>query len=441
MPTTAALRPDASVSNNWTANGTFPSNLADAVSQPTAPGTGSGFISSSTAGQVAEMDLGTATLPVGATVTAARIWVYAAGGTKRAVGVTLKTGASVLAGSDTNRVVAAGAAAGWYSLEYSGSLTQGQIDALRIRCAVESTGGGGASAATVYAAYAEVDYTSVTTYERSSDVSAVTAIATAATFFHVLSATVGVSAASATASAGYVIRAADVAASASAGVTTAGQRALLRATGASATGDIATSGVNATASRSVAVSAVAGASTAGQRDLLRQAGAGAATGTTTAGLVIRERATAAGAAADASVSGFQRELLRQIGASATGSIATSGQIAGGATTYERAADATAATSVTSSGTVTPPHERSATASAAGAITTAAQRDLLRAIVADAIGAIDATGARAAPAPTGVLDYSGSLGTRRDLLAAASARDTAQGASSTEPSSTVTGVID
>lgn len=154
------LRPDVSVSNNWdTVNGTFPGNLAAAVTQPTAPDTTANFIRSGTAGDVAEANVGTDTLPLGATVTGATLWLYASGGAKRAIGVTLKTGTTVLAGSDTNRVVAASAAEGWYSLPFTGSLTQAEIDALRVRFAIESTaGGGGAGVDTVYESYIVVHY-------------------------------------------------------------------------------------------------------------------------------------------------------------------------------------------------------------------------------------------------------------------------------------------
>lgn len=162
------LRPNASVANAWTTNGTFPANLAEVVTQPTAPATGSGFIQSTTAGQVAQAELSTFTLPAGETVAEVDVWIYGNAGAKRSFNAELLTGTTVLA-TATN-LIPAGSGNGWYTFSFVGSLTQTEIDALRVRLTTTSTaGGGGAGFVNVFAVYVEVDHQPATANVNASD--------------------------------------------------------------------------------------------------------------------------------------------------------------------------------------------------------------------------------------------------------------------------------
>lgn len=147
------LRPNATVSNSWDV--ALPALAAhdaldDAVTQPTAPDTLTDAVSTSTATAVCEVAVADQTLGATETVTETRLWVYAAGGTKRSITVDLRHGTTSL-GTTT---VGAGAAAGWVSVTSTVALTQAQVNDLRCRLTCNSTaGGGGQTAVAAYAAY------------------------------------------------------------------------------------------------------------------------------------------------------------------------------------------------------------------------------------------------------------------------------------------------
>jgi len=397
MPSTAALRPDVAVSNNWdTTNGTFPGNLADAVTQPTAPSTASGFIRSATAGDVAEADVGTETLPGGATVTGATLWLYGSGGAKRAVGATLKTGSTVLAGSDTNRVIAAAGAEGWYSLSYSGSLTQSQIDGLRCRFAIESTaGGGGAGTCSVYAAYIVVDYSVVTTHERSAALSVATAIATTGTFFSVISAAAALSASTTVASAGSIAKDRSASLAAASSIATTPQRDL---------------------QRSASLAGGASLTSAGRRDVHRQAALTGAAAVTVSGYA--ERSRSASLSASGSITGTgQRDLQRASAISAASSLQAIGEVAGGAAIHHGSAALAASSSLAAAGSVSRVLERAGAVSATAALTVGGEH-------APTVGAIDGTGG-----PAGAIIAASGTATHADSSAGITGADSGSSSSS------------
>lgn len=152
---TYSLRPDTDSWNfGWavTPFGAHGSTaLADAVDQPAAPDTTTGYISSTTSGYSAWYGLGTVTLAQGETVTGATLWAYLATGSARSVDMGIWSGWTRLA--DTT--IPAGSAAGWYSVSTATALTQTQVDGLSIRF---TPGGSGTSTPVqVYEAYAELD--------------------------------------------------------------------------------------------------------------------------------------------------------------------------------------------------------------------------------------------------------------------------------------------
>lgn len=154
------LRPNADVVNTMSksAGTTSWGALDDAVLSPTNARTGGDGVqlTSSTAAQEFQCDLTTFALPAGNVVSRVVAYVYCAGGVKRGIDLKLLTGATVLAGPVR---VGASQAEGWVQVEYIGSLTQAQIDALRVQGVIVSTASGtGQTVATVYAAYVEVFY-------------------------------------------------------------------------------------------------------------------------------------------------------------------------------------------------------------------------------------------------------------------------------------------
>lgn len=208
---TEILRPNADVVNAWSKSSGTTSwgALDDAVTDPTDASTsGDGVrIFSSTAGQESEVAVATFTLGTD-TVSAVRAKVFAGGGAKRGIDIRLLHGATQLGNTLS---LGASAADAWYTITYTGSLTQAQIDDLRIEFVCVSTaGGGGASAADVFAAYVEVDHAGVTVFERSAAISAVPAITAAGTFWSVFERSASLAATAMIASAGEVAAAATV---------------------------------------------------------------------------------------------------------------------------------------------------------------------------------------------------------------------------------------
>lgn len=149
---TAILRPNATVTNNWTVTdgGATQAHEVtdDAVTQPTAPGTASDFIRTGSA-QTAEVHVETVGI---SSVSQAKAWIYGSTALLGNFQVSLLKGSTVIAGP-TNFGV--NNPAQWISFTYTGALTQAEVDDLRIRVAWN---GSAANNATVYAAYVELTY-------------------------------------------------------------------------------------------------------------------------------------------------------------------------------------------------------------------------------------------------------------------------------------------
>lgn len=156
---TEVLRPNADVVAGWTELPAGAANvtLDDAVLAPTdaaASGDG-GSIATSTAGAECEVHVGTFTLGTDV-VSAVRLKMYCTTGAKRGIDWRLLHGTTELAAGTR---VGANQSGQWYTVTYTGTLTQAQIDDLRAEFVCVSTaGGGGAGSVTVYAAYIEVDH-------------------------------------------------------------------------------------------------------------------------------------------------------------------------------------------------------------------------------------------------------------------------------------------
>jgi hypothetical protein len=127
------LRPDADAKADWTedAVGTAFSKLDEAITQPTAPVTGSDRITSATAGQICQVDCTTITLAGGETVIQVKAWFY--GSTP--VGGSIIITSSISGGGDLGDPVTipSNSPAGWYSQTYTGSLTQAQVNGLQLK--------------------------------------------------------------------------------------------------------------------------------------------------------------------------------------------------------------------------------------------------------------------------------------------------------------------
>ena len=126
----------------------------DAVRSPTNASTGGdgANLSTSTSGNKTGVKFGTGVYNSTATY---KLWVYAAGGTKRKIQyeTSVNDGTSWAAIAD---LVAAGAAAAWVSVDVTSLITsQAQLDAFAARFTCTSTSGGGATATTIYAVYLE----------------------------------------------------------------------------------------------------------------------------------------------------------------------------------------------------------------------------------------------------------------------------------------------
>jgi hypothetical protein len=134
------LRPDGDAAvQKWTVDpsGTAASVLDEAVTQPTAPTTGSDRITSGTNTQICQLHFASATPGPGETVTSAKLWVYIITPAGRDCQITITQTPSAV----TPVTVPAGTAASWQSVTYTGGLTQAQIGALEAQI-VNGTGTG-----------------------------------------------------------------------------------------------------------------------------------------------------------------------------------------------------------------------------------------------------------------------------------------------------------
>lgn len=127
----------------------------DAVRQPTNASTsGDGAtLSTSTSGAKTGIKFGTGTYDASATY---KLWVYAAAGSKRKIQVETSTND----GTSWNAIadLQTSTTAGWVSLDVTSLITsQATLDAFAARFTATSTGGGGTTAATIYAAYLSAD--------------------------------------------------------------------------------------------------------------------------------------------------------------------------------------------------------------------------------------------------------------------------------------------
>lgn len=150
---TYTLRPDSTVTSNWTITPTGSAAFAvldDAVLQPTAPSTSSDHLSTSSAGSATEVGVQAQPLGSGDTVLSTTAWAYLEPGPKRSITLTLLSGATVL-GSTT---AAQGSGRSWRPVTSNSALTQAQLDDLRVRVTLGGTGA--SSAGFAYAAYVSV---------------------------------------------------------------------------------------------------------------------------------------------------------------------------------------------------------------------------------------------------------------------------------------------
>jgi hypothetical protein len=131
---TYTLRPNADVTSQWTVSGpaTAWEALDEAITQPTTPSPLTDRIVTGTLNQVTEVALDTTTLAGGETVDSVTVWVFSdrSGGTTVQGTAQLFTGATAK-GSTVN--LGSPATGSWKSVVYTGSLTQGELDDLRIR--------------------------------------------------------------------------------------------------------------------------------------------------------------------------------------------------------------------------------------------------------------------------------------------------------------------
>jgi hypothetical protein len=148
------LRPDADSFPGWVAtpSGTAPWDaLNDPVVAFTPPSTSSDYLSSMASTQsFTEVNLQTASLLAGETVTGATAWVYLQTGTIRDAQVYVDTGPTVLGST----VVPPGSPAGWYPVPLTAPATQSQINAMQMGFIHTGTTG---TPTVLYAAYVQLD--------------------------------------------------------------------------------------------------------------------------------------------------------------------------------------------------------------------------------------------------------------------------------------------
>ena len=147
------LRPSAdTVTAEWTPDsGSVHFNrVNDVVIQPTAPGVSDNYLDSNLVGigtHTDELEIQTGTIN---RISSMKLWVY---GETTALSV---VSADVFLGGaygGFQNIIPALSAAGWFSLTFSGSYTQTDLDALKIKIKNTTTGAGEAK---VYAIYVEV---------------------------------------------------------------------------------------------------------------------------------------------------------------------------------------------------------------------------------------------------------------------------------------------
>ena len=157
---TVYLQPDTDThgvaqGSTWVTNGSsFWSVLEEASVRPYTPTSADYIYNTVQSGDLAaEVGLGGYTVAGGDQVTLARAHAYVNPATNRALTWQLRTGSTVLAtGTATN---ASGTA--WHQIDYTGGLTQAQLDDLRLRF---TAGSGTTNPMAVYAAYVEINVVS-----------------------------------------------------------------------------------------------------------------------------------------------------------------------------------------------------------------------------------------------------------------------------------------
>lgn len=143
---------DPYVASAYNGGGNGWATIDDAVSQPTAPDITDYIQFGQSTATTALLDLSTGTIPAGETVTGATLWVFYrnTNGSSRTHTFELRRADnSVLA---TFTVTTGTTATAWYPVTYTGSLTQTEVDGLRVAFTASNT----FDSATVYAAYVDV---------------------------------------------------------------------------------------------------------------------------------------------------------------------------------------------------------------------------------------------------------------------------------------------
>lgn len=146
---TYLLRPSADTKAQWVEDpvGTAFSVLDDAVTQPTAPTTGSDRITSATNGDICTLEVPDQQLLPGESVTQIKLWVYIQTAAGRNCQIGVNNAPAAMAA-----FVAAGTAFSWNSVTYTGNATQAQLNSLQISL----VNGNGAGTTEVDAAYIEL---------------------------------------------------------------------------------------------------------------------------------------------------------------------------------------------------------------------------------------------------------------------------------------------
>lgn len=145
---TIILRPTGDTKADWTedAVGTAFSKLDEAVTQPTAPTTGSDRITATGNGTTCTVSFATFTLGA-SEVVSVTLWVYG-----KAADASNYFTASILTPANRGGVSVTSASFGWASVTYYGGLTQAQVDALEASFLTV----GGTGTREIDAAYLEV---------------------------------------------------------------------------------------------------------------------------------------------------------------------------------------------------------------------------------------------------------------------------------------------
>ncbi|MDQ3095796.1 MAG: hypothetical protein M3Q82_07545, partial [Actinomycetota bacterium] len=154
---TAILRPNGDVDAVWiiSSGTTRWEAIDDAVTQPSADATGD-YITSVTANATQSVEL-TAPADVGE-ATAATLWIYAVTTTDESVKIELLKSDNTLIGTASTKILTTTAA--WYSHALTGlSLTQTDVDGLRLRFTSVKVGGGAMGQVAIRTAYVDLTYT------------------------------------------------------------------------------------------------------------------------------------------------------------------------------------------------------------------------------------------------------------------------------------------